>query len=63
MTIGQYEVIEHSETVKPERFVVFVRKNNRLERALHLGKRGGFTTWDAAVEAAFDSHTYGTTNV
>jgi len=63
MTVGQFEVIEHTETVKAERFVVFIRKNNRLERATHLGKRGGFKTWDAAVDAATRQHRFGTTNV
>jgi hypothetical protein len=63
MTIGQFEVIEHTETVKAERFVVFVRKNNRLERAPHLGKRGGFKTWRAAVDAATHCHRFGTANV
>ena len=52
MKIGPYQVIEHSETVKLERFVVFMKKDGKLERALHLGKRGGFRTWEAAVAAA-----------
>lgn len=63
MKIGPYEVLEHSETVKPERFVVFVRKGGSMERAAHLGKRGGFRTWDEAVKAAHDSARYGTVNV
>jgi hypothetical protein len=48
MKIGEYEVLEHTETVKPERFVVF----RGGKRAFWLGKRGGFLTWDAAVDAA-----------
>lgn len=60
---GAYEVIEHTETVAPERFVVFVNKNGRLERARHLGKRGGFKTHHEAVKAASDTSRYGTTNV
>lgn len=49
--IGPYSIIEHTETVKPERFVVFWNRDGKTERAAHLGKRGGFRTWDAAVEA------------
>lgn len=63
MQIGPFEVIEHTETVKPERFIVFVRKNNQLERAAHLGKRGGFKTWEAAVEAASKKSRFGTVDV
>lgn len=62
-TFGAYEVIEHTDTVKPDRFVVFVRKNNRLERAAHLGKRGGFKTLEDAIAAASNSHRFGTVNV
>ncbi len=63
MTIGPFEIIEHTETVKPERFIVFVRKNGRLERAAHIGKRGGFRTRIEAIEAATKQAKYGTTNV
>lgn len=53
MQVGEYEVIEHTETVNPERFVVFKREDGQLlKRAFWLGKRGGFLTWDAAVAAA-----------
>ena len=53
MQVGDYEVIEHTETVKAERFVVFKREEGEpLKRAFWLGKRGGFLTWDAAVAAA-----------
>lgn len=48
----EYLVMEHSETVKPERFVVFRREGEALKRAFWLGKRGGFLTWDAATKAA-----------
>lgn len=58
-----FEVIHHTETVKLEKWVVFVRKNGRLERAAHLGKRGGFKTQDEANRAAFNANKYGTQNV
>jgi hypothetical protein len=48
---GQFEIIEHTETVRPERFVVFRKLNGRTERALHLGRRGGFRTMAEATEA------------
>jgi hypothetical protein len=60
--IGPYTVIEHTETVKPERFVVFWERNGKTERAEHLGKRGGFRTWEAAVEAATKQHRFGDAN-
>mgnify|MGYP003441632709 FL=1 len=55
-----YEVIHHTDTVKPEAWVVFVRKNGKLERAVHLGKRGGFKTRVEADTAAFSAEHYGT---
>ena len=58
-----YEVIHHTETVKPETWVVFVRKNGRLERAAHLGKRGGFKTRAEAERAALNAEKYGSQNV
>lgn len=57
-----YEVM-HMETVKPEAHVVFVRKNGKLERALHLGKRGGFKTREEALRAVHNAEHYGTQNV
>lgn len=52
-TYGNYEVIEHTDTVKPERFVVFTREIGQpLKRAFWLGKRGGFLTLAAACDAA-----------
>lgn len=58
-----YEVIHHTETAKPESWVVFIRKNGRLERAAHLGKRGGFKTRGEAERAAFNAERYGAQNV
>lgn len=58
-----YEVIHHTETVKPETWIVFVRKNGRLERAAHLGKRGGFKTREEAERAALNAEKYGSQNV
>jgi hypothetical protein len=58
-----FEVIHHTETVKPEAWIVFVRKNGKLERAAHLGKRGGFKTKAEAETAAFNAERYGTQNV
>lgn len=63
MTISPYEVIHHTDTVKPEAWVVFVRKNGRLERAAHIGKRGGFRTEREAVDAATKLAKFGTLNV
>jgi len=62
MQIGPYEVMEHTETVHPLRFVVFWKRGNRLEPATHLGKRGRFRTWEAAVEAATKQHRFGDAN-
>ena len=62
MKIGQYEVIEHTETVSPFRFVVFTNKGGKLERA-NVGKRGGFRTWDEAVDAVTKLSKFGTVNV
>jgi hypothetical protein len=61
--IGPYQIIEHTETVKPERFVVFWKVNGRVERAGHFGKRGGFRTMTEAVDAVEKTVKYGTTNV
>ena len=58
-----FKVIHHTETVKPEKWVVFVHKNGRFERAAHLGKRGGFKTQAEADRAAFNANKYGTQNV
>jgi hypothetical protein len=58
-----YEVIHHTETVKPESWVVFVKRDGKLERAAHLGKRGGFKTSEEAERAAFNANKYGTQNV
>jgi hypothetical protein len=63
MTIGPYEVIHHTDTVSEYSFVVFWTKNGKLERAAHLGKRGGFKSMQAAVEAATNAAKYGTQNV
>lgn len=63
MKIGNYEVIHHTDTVKPEAFVVFVNKNGKLERVLRVGKRGGFRTKQEAVDAATKLNRFGTTNV
>jgi len=63
MKIGDYEVIHHTETVKPESYIVFVRKNGKLERAVNVGKRGGFKTMQEAVDAATKLHRFGTIKV
>ena len=63
MQIGQYEVIHHTDTVKPEAFVVFVRKGGKLERAVNVGKRGGFKTMQEAIDAATKLARFGTTKV
>lgn len=64
MNIEPYFVLEHSETVKPERFVVFVRKaSGATERVIRIGKRGGFLTWNEAIEAATKLARFGTINV
>lgn len=56
--MGSYFVEHHTETVKPESFVVFCRANGKIERALHLGKRGGFKTRDEADRAAVNANRY-----
>jgi hypothetical protein len=58
-----YEVIHHTDSVKPEAWVVFVRKAGKLERATYLGKRGGFKTREEAEAAAFNAAHYGTQKV
>ena len=50
-----YQVIHHTETTSQNSWVVFVQKNGRLERAAHLGKRGGFKTQAEAELAAFNA--------
>ncbi len=62
MEIGLYTVLEHSETVKPERFIVFWRRNGKTVRAEHLGKRGCFKTWQEAVEATTKLVQFGNAN-
>jgi hypothetical protein len=61
--IGPYEIVHHTETARPESFVVFWRRNGRVERATHLGKKGGFRTHQEAVEAVTKLVRYGTTHV
>lgn len=61
MQIGPFTVLHHSETTSAFSFVVFVTRT--MERAISLGRRGGFKTWDAAVEAATKQAKYGTQNV
>lgn len=58
-----YQIVHHTETVKPETWVVFWMRNGRLERAFHLGKRGGFRTKDEAERAVLNATKYGTQNV
>ena len=58
-----YQIVHHTETVKPETWVVLWMRNGRLERALHLGKRGGFRTKDEAERAVLNATKYGTQNV
>lgn len=61
MNIGPFTILHHSETTSPFCYVVFVTRT--MERASHLGRRGGFRTWDAAVEAATKQTKYGTQNI
>lgn len=61
MQIGPFTVYHHTETTSAFSYVVFVTRT--MERAVHLGKRGGFKTWEAAVEAAAKQAKYGTQNV
>lgn len=58
-----YEIIHHTETVKPESYVVFQRRDGRLERAIQFGKRGGFRSMVEAETAVFNATKYGTQNV
>ena len=58
-----YEVIHHTETVKAETWVVFVRRNGKLERATNFGKRGGFHTQAEAETAILNATKYGSQNV
>ncbi len=61
MTIGPFTVLHHTETTSAFSYVVFITRT--MERAANLGKRGGFKTWAAAVEAATNQAKYGTQNV
>ena len=58
-----YQIIQHTETTKPETWVVFWLKDGKLQRATHLGKRGGFRTKEAAERAVLNATKYGTQNV
>jgi hypothetical protein len=61
MTIGPFTVLHHTETTSAFSYVVFVTRT--MQRAANIGKRGGFKTWEAAVEAATKQAKYGTQNV
>ena len=63
MSIGPYEIIHHTETVKPETWVVFIKRDGRLERAVHFGKRGGFKTKEEAIDAVTKTVRFGTIDV
>ena len=58
-----YEVVDFAEAMAPYRWMVMVKKNGRLERAKHLGKRGSFKTREEAETAAYNANRYGTQNV
>lgn len=61
MQIGPFTVLHHTETTGSFNYVVFV--TSTMQRAANLGKRGGFKTWEAAVDAATKQAKYGTQNV
>lgn len=61
MQIGPFTVLHHTETTSAYSYVVFITRT--MERAANLGKRGGFKTLDAAVEAANKQAKYGSQNV
>lgn len=58
-----YEVIQNTDIATAGPWMVFVRKNGRLERAKHLGKRGSFQTREEAETAALNANRYGSQNV
>ena len=58
-----YEVIQNTDIANVGPWIVYVKKNGRLERAKHLGKRGGFNTQEDAERAAFNANKYGAQNV
>ena len=58
-----FEIIHHTDTVKAEAYVVFWSKDGMLERAAHLGKRGGFKTKAEAEDAVEKVTRFGTVNV
>lgn len=63
MQIGSFEIIHHTDTVRPEAFVVFTKKSGKLERAVQFGKRGGFRSMAEAVDAVTKTVRFGTVNV
>lgn len=58
-----YEVIQNTDIATAGPWLVFVKKNGRLERAKHLGKRGSFQSREDAERAALNANKYGTQNV
>lgn len=63
---GDYAVVDGAEVLGAPtgfRWMVFVRKNGRLERAKHLGRKSFFKSKEEADTAAFNARRYGTQNV
>jgi hypothetical protein len=58
-----YEVIQNTDIATAGPWLVFVKKNGRLERAKHLGKRGSFQSREDAERAALNANKYGSQNV
>jgi len=44
-------------------YIVFVTRNGKTERALFIGKRGTFKTYEEAERAVYNQTHYGTQNV
>ncbi len=58
-----YEVVQNTDSATAGAWLVYVKKNGRLERAMHLGKRGSFDSREAAEIAAYNANKYGSQNV